>query len=428
MSVQVEETGPVERRLRIDVPTAEVDAAFDAVYRDLARGARIRGFRPGKAPRSVLERMLGGRARAEVLERLVQDSLARAIQEVELDVVAEPRLRPDSEPKEGAPFVYEATVEIRPTIELVKVRGLEVERPTLPEPDEDPVDQYLEELRASQAQLTEEPEGMQAARGHVAVLDFEGSVEGKPFPGGSGKEMALELGSGRTIPGFEDQIEGMVVGTEREFDVEFPADYPSEEVAGKRAHFGVRLLELKRKELPELDDELAKDVSDFDTLDALREDLRSKVAAGRERETGRLLREAVARKLVGENPFPVPPSLVDRQLSSRLAQAVGSLGRDVPTDRVREAVERWREEWRPQAEDQVRLSLLVPEVAGAESIEVSDEDVDEAMKEIAKARNVKLTQLRREYRERGLLEGVRASVLEERVLEFLVAQATVLEA
>jgi trigger factor len=427
MSVQVEETGPVERRLRIDIPTAEVDAAFDSVYRELARTTRVRGFRPGRAPRSVLERMLGERARAEVVERLVHESLPRAVNEADLAVVGEPRLRPEAEPKQGTPFVYEATVEIRPPIELRKVRGLEIERPVLPEPEEDPIDHYLEELRGSQAQLVAEPEGTLAARGHVAVLDYEGTCDGRPFEGGSGKEVALELGASRAVPGFEEHIEGMSVGTEREFDVEIPETYPGREVAGKQAHFNVRLVELKRKELPDLDDELAKDVSDFDSLEALREDLRAKVTASRDREMARLLRETVANKLVEENPFPVPPSLVERQLSSRLAQAVGALGREVPVDQVREAVEKWREEWRPQAEDQVRLALLVPDVAKAESIEVTDEDVEAALREIAQARNVKVTQLRREYRERGVLDGLRASVLEERVLEFLVAEATVSE-
>ena len=145
MSVQVEETGPVERCLRIDVPTAEVDAAFDAVYRALARTTRIRGFRPGRVPRSVLERMVGDRARAAVVERLLEESLPRAIEEADLAVVGEPRLRPESEPKQGSPFVYEATVEIRPPIELRKVRGLEVEKPRLPEPEEDPAERYLQD-------------------------------------------------------------------------------------------------------------------------------------------------------------------------------------------------------------------------------------------------------------------------------------------
>jgi trigger factor len=401
MSVQVEETGPVERRLRVDVPTARVDAAFDAVYRTMGRQVRVRGFRPGHVPRSVLERMLGERARGEVMERVLRESLPKAIEEADLAVVGEPRLTPGEEPKQGSPYSYEVTVEIRPEIELRKVRGLEVTRPELPEPDEDPVERYLGELREAHAQLVEEPVGTTAARGRI------------------------EIGSGRAIPGFEEQIEGMAAGGEREFDLELPEGYPVAELAGKRTHFRVQLVGLKRKDLPALDDEFAKDVSEFDTLQAFRDDLNRRVAEGREKERERALREAVARKLVEENQFPVPPSLVERQLSMRIARAATQLGRELPEERLRELVSRWREEWRPQTEQSVALSMLVHDVAKAESIEVSGEDVDTRLREIAEQRDTTVTKLRRESRDTGLVEGIEASLLEERVLEFLVSEASV---
>jgi trigger factor len=425
MSVQVEETGPVERRLRVDVPTARVDAAFDAVYRTMGRQVRVPGFRPGKVPRSVLERMLGERARGEVMERLLRDSLPGAIEEAELALVGEPRLTPGEEPKQGSPYSYEVTVEIRPEIELRKVRGLEVTRPELPEPDEDPVEHYLGELREAHAQLAEEPEGTTAARGRVAIVDYEGTCDGEPFDGGSGQGATIEIGSGRAIPGFEEQLEGMAAGGEREFDLDLPEGYPVAELAGKRAHFRVQLVGLKRKELPELDDEFAKDVSEFDTLQAFRDDLNRRVEEGREKERERALREAVARKLVEENPFPVPPSLVERQLSMRIARAASQLGRELPEERLRELVSRWREEWRPQTEQSVALSMLVHDVAKAERIEVSGEDVDTRLREIAEQRDTTVTKLRRESRDTGLVEGIEASLLEERVLEFLVSAASV---
>ena len=428
MNVEVEEIGPVERRLRVEIPTAEVDAAFDVVYRQMARTARIRGFRPGRVPRSVLERLLGDRARSEALERLIQDSLPSALKEAALSIVGEPRLSPDVEPKQGTPFVYEATVELRPEIELRAVRGLQVRRPELPETEEDPVESYLGELRESHAQLLEEPDGTAAARGRIAILDYEGTCEGRPFEGGSGREATLELGSGRAIPGFEEQIEGMTVGAERDIELDLPEAYPNPQLAGKQVRFHVKLLGLKRKELPDLDDEFAKDASEFDTLEAMRQDIRSKVDEGRASEAKRLLREEVAKKVLEENPFPVPPSLVDRQLGGRLARALGQLGRDVPEDRLRELVERWREEWRPHAEQEVRLALVVPEIARTEGLEVTDEEVDTKLRELAKHRGTTAVQLRRENRERGLVEGVRASLLEERVLEFLVSKATVSDA
>jgi trigger factor len=350
MGVQVEETGPVERRLRVEVPTAEVDAAFDAAYHRMARSTRIRGVRPGRAPRSVLQKVLGDRARAEVLEKLLEKSLTTAIEEADLAVVGDPKLRPEAEPKEGAPFVYEATLEIKPRIELQKVQGLELERPELPEPEEDPVERYLQDLRASHGQQIEEPEGTAAARGRIAIIDYTGTCEGRSFQGGSGQEVSLPLGAGRAVAGFEEQIEGMTVGTERAFDVDLPAEYPVQEVAGKRVSFQVRLVGLKREELPDLDDEFTKDVSEFDTLEAFRDSLRARLQVARDKEAERLLREAAARKVIEENPFPVPSGLVERQLQSRIGRAIGQMGKELPEERIRELVDRWREEWKGLAE------------------------------------------------------------------------------
>jgi trigger factor len=426
MNIEVQETGPVERKLRVEIPTADVDAAFDQAYGKLGRSARVRGFRQGHVPRAVLERTLGDRAREEVLERLVRESLPKAIEEASLTLLGEPVLRPDAQLKQGSPFVYEATVEIRPAIELKRVRGLEIERPEVPEPEEDPIERYLEELRSSHAQLIEEAEGAIAARGHVAVVDYEGTYDGRPFEGGSGQEVAVELGAGRAVSGFEEGIEGMTVGEERTFELELPAEYRVPEVAGRQVRFRVGLKGLKRKERPDLDDEFAKDVSEFDSLEALREDLRRRLGEGREHEARRLLREAAARKLIEENPFPVPPTLVERQLESRISRVISQLPGGVPPERMREIIDRGREEWRAQAEQEVRLSLLLPEIASDVGIEVSNEDVDAQLRPVAKERDVKLTQLRREYQEQGVLEGVRAALLEERVLEFVVSEATVL--
>ncbi len=427
MDLQVEETGPVERRLRVEVSTAEVDAAFEVVYRQLGSKARLRGFRPGKAPRTVLQRVFGDQARAETMERLVRETLPKAIEQAELALVSDPRLAPEAEPKEGAPFIYEANVEIRPSIELKTVRGLEVTRPTLPEPEQDPLERYVEELRASQAQLIEEAEGVQAARGHVVRLDYEATVEGEPFDGSQGRGQQLELGSGSAIPGFEEQVEGMTVGAERDFEIELPASFPRQELAGKLARFHLTLHELKRKELPELDDEFAKDVSEFDTLDALRADASQRIEEGRQRQQTQAEREAVIEALVQANPFPVPPSLVDRELDGQIARVLAPM-RSLPPEQLEPQIQSLRERWRPQAERGVRLALLVPEIAREESIEVADADVDARVAEIAKERNEPVRKVRRSLAEQGVLDALRAGLLEERVVEFATAQATLSDA
>ena len=424
MNVEVEETGPVERKLRIEIPTADVDATFEQVYRTMAKGARIPGFRKGKAPRSVMERYFGEQARGEVLERLVQKSLPEAVQEVDLAVLGEPQLDPGDPPREGSPYAYLATFDIRPSITLERIRGLEVVRPSLPEPEQDPVERHLEELRLQHAQLVEEDGSVLSARGHQAVIDYEASVDGAPFGGSKGEETIVELGEGRALPGLEEQLEGMTVGQERELELEMPDSYPEERVRGKNAHFKVKLVALKRRELPELDDELAKDASQFDTLAELREDLNRRVQQGRDREAQRLLREAVGDALIAANPFPVPQGLVDRQLSSRLQRAVQQL-QQLPEAELSKLVESWREEWRPHAERDVQLALLMPELCAAENIEVTDGDVDERLTTLAEQQGQSLAQVKRSYREQGMLEALRNGLLEERVLDFLIAEATV---
>lgn len=426
MELEVEELGPVERRLRIQVATAEVDAAFDAVYRQIGRSAQLKGFRRGRVPRSVLERRFGEQARGEVLERLVRSSLPDAIRQAELDEVAT-RVDPEGEPRQGTPYAYAARIEIRPEIELAQVRGLEVEVPREPEADDEAVDAYLERLRSAHAQLVEEPPDTLAARGHVVVVSFEGTLDGRAFPGGRGEEAQLELGSGHAIPGFEEQLEGLTAGSEREFDLDLPESYTDPALAGRRVHFHARLLEIRRREIPELDDEFAKDVSQCASLAELRADLEKRLEKERAAHQRQQRHQAVLDALVARNPFPLPPTLVERQLGARLERAARSLAGRVPIDELRTQVERWREEWRSDAERDVRVGFLVPRVAEAEGIDVSDDDVDARLREQAKESGESPAALRRKYTERGLLDALRAQLVEDRVVDFLLSEATVSE-
>ncbi|MFQ5514951.1 MAG: trigger factor [Myxococcota bacterium] len=423
MQLEIEETGPVERRLRIELPTVEVDAAFDAVYRGFGRSARLPGFRKGKVPRSVLERYFRESAQHDVLQRLIQESLPRAIDRSELPVLGEPRIEPTGQPQQGAPFAYDVSVEIRPPIELKKLRGLVVHHPELPEPDQDPVEAHLEELRVAHAQLVEEPEGVTAARGHFAVIDYDATVDGRSFEGGSGRESTVEIGAGRSIPGFEDELIGLSVAQERDFELALPESYPGA-LSGKTASFHVKLVGLKRRELPSLDDEFAKDVSEFETLAELEADLRRRVDEGREAERKRRLREAVVEALIESNPFPVPPGLIERALARRIARTTGSLQGRIPEEEIGKLIADWREQWRPVAEREVRLGLLVPEIAKAEGIDVSSEEVEERLRQMAEEEGQPLSKLKRVYRERGLQEALEAALLEEKVVEFLLSQAT----
>jgi len=429
MNVSVEETGPVERRLHIEIPATEVDAAFTAFFREMRREAHIKGFRPGKAPREVLEQYFGDRAASEVLQRLVEGSLFRAIQERELDVLGEPRLSAAEPPKPGAAYAYDVNVDVRPKIELGKVAGLELKRPVLPTPEQDPVDAHLEELRQRHAQLLDEASGVQAARGHVAVIDYVGKIDGEPFTGSSAQETQVEIGAGRTFGGFEDNLVGMAVGDERAFDVQMPEDHEDEKLRGKTVRFETRLMALKRRELPGLDDEFAKDVSEHATLEELRAELQRRVSEGRDAEQKRLERTAVIDALLEANPFPVPPALVEAQLRHRVSRMLSQLGgARMGRDVIAQLAQRWQEEMRPQVEKEVRLALLTPEIAKRESLSVSDEEIDAQLARIAEASQRKLSEVKREYREHQLTDALRAGLLEEKVVEFALSGANLSDA
>jgi trigger factor len=429
MNVSVEETGPVERRLHIEIPATEVDAAFSSFFGEMRRNAHIKGFRPGKAPRAVLEQYFGDRAAGEVLQRLVERSLFRAITEKELDVLGEPRLAAAEPPKPGIAYAYDVHVDVRPAIEIQKVSGLDVTRPALPTPERDPVDAHLEELQQRQAQLVDEASGIEATRGHIAVIDYVGKIDGEPFAGSSAHETQVELGAGRTFGGFEDNLPGMRVGDERAFDVQMPEDHEDEKLRGKTVRFEVKLVALKRRELPELDDEFAKDVSDHATLAELRAELQRRVAEGRAAEQKRAERSAVIDALLEANPFPVPPALLEAQLRNRVARMLQQLGgARMGREVLASLAERWQQEMRPQVEKELRLALLAPEVAKRESLSVSDEELDAQLARIAEASQRKLSEVKREYREHQLGDALRAGLLEEKVVEFALSAANLVDA
>ena len=317
---------------------------------------------------------------------------------------------------------------MRPTIELKQVRGLNVRVPELPTPERDPIEAHLEELRIAQAQQVEEPEGTAAARGHLAVIQYQAraageAVDGEPAP----REITVELGSDRSFPGLEEQLEGMVVDQQRSFELPAPGAPESAGEGEKRIAFEVRLVGLRRRELAELDDEFAKDVSEFETLDALRADLARRVEEGREAEKKRLLREATIDAVTEANPFPLPNGMVERQLSGRIARAVSQFRGQVPPEELGKRVERWRTEWRAQAERDVRLALLVPEIAKAEQLRVSPEDIEAQLGKLAEEQGTSADVLRQRFTDHGLLDALEGGLLEQCVVEFLGSQATLLE-
>jgi len=423
--VAAHEESSVVRRLDVVVPAARVRRAYDRAYRELARSARIRGFRPGKAPRSVLERLYGASVAEQIEQRLVAETLPDALEQAGLDVVAEPEVDAAA-PSQDQEFRYSARVEVKPAIALPELSGLPARRPRVEVTDAD-LDAELEALRQRQAPLVEEPEGTRAARGHVLAIDFTGTVDGQPFEGGRGEGVEAELGAGRFLADFEAQLEGALAGEEREVRVRFPDDYASEALAGREAVFTVRVVAVRRRALPALDDEFAKDLGDFESLAALRERLRSDLLAACERASRAELRRSLVDALIDRTRFEVPPGLLTRELHRRLHAARHRLEGRMPGPALEEQLARWQDEWRPRAERDVREALLLEAAARAEGVEIGNEAVEARIAEMAKERGLAPARLRQAFDEGALEQSVRVELRDERVLARLGEQAKVEE-
>jgi trigger factor len=423
VQVHATESGPVRRTLEVEVAPERVDRAFERVYRELGRHARVKGFRPGKVPRSVIRKLHGGTAAEEVERLLVTQTLADAVEETGVQPVVEPAVEAPT-PVEGEPFRYTVALEVKPEISLPELEGLPARRPRV-EVDEAQVERELESLRQRNAPLVEEPEQVAAARGHVLTLDFEGRVDGQPFAGGTARGHELEIGAGRFVPGFEEQLEGARAGDDLQVRVTFPEDYGAADLAGRKAVFDVHVHAIRRRDLPALDDEFAKDVGDFETLDDLRERIRSELREAQERQAKTAVERSVMDALLERTAFEVGPGLVERQLRSRLQAAHRQLEGSVPHASLHEQLARWQEEWRPQAEREVRESLVLEAVAREQGLSVDDETLQARIEEMAARQGVDARTLRKAYEERGLFEGLRAQLLDEAALAWLVARAKV---
>jgi len=282
MNVRIEEVSSIAKKLHIEVAAEKVDQEIERAFRKIGKSAKIKGFRPGKVPLTVLEKYYAGEMEREVLGRLINDTYFRALDDHAIPAVGEPRIVDSSGVSRGQAFTYQAEIEIKPEVTARDYTGIALQKEAFAvEPGV--VDGRLEELRASRAQLEVSPRS-QARTGDSVVIDFEGFVDGQPFDGGQAEDFVLELGSGSLIPGFEEQVAGMERGTQREIAVSFPADYGQPTLAGKPATFRVALKEIKEKVVPALDDEFAKGFG-VDTLAALRAELETSY---RSQETSRI--------------------------------------------------------------------------------------------------------------------------------------------
>ena len=363
--------------LTVEVSAEEFEAAVEKAYRKQRGSIRVPGFRPGKAPRKMIENMYGsGVFYEEAVNEALPDAYTAAVKEQELEVVGYPEVELLSVGKEG--FSFKATVAVYPEVTLGQYKGVEAPKAEVSVTDED-VEGRVKEMADRNSRMVS-VEDRAVAKGDVANIDFEGFLNGVPFDGGKGDSFDLEIGSGQFVPGFEDQVAGMSISEEKDIDITFPEDYHAD-LAGKTVVFHVKVNAIKVKELPALDDEFAKDVSEFDTLDELKKDVREKMLAEREEAAKRAFEDAAMSKVAAGIQADIPDAMIEEQAKrfvDNFRMQLQSQG--VPYEEYMKMTgmeeEKLLADARVPAEGQVRMDLAIAAIVKAESLEASDEDVE----------------------------------------------------
>lgn len=424
MQVNVSRVSPVVIELQIQLPEETVKAEINRAYSALSKRAHIKGFRPGKAPRSVLEKLFAPQVANDVTNTLVQTSLTQAIAKENVTPINQPSVQPDSLPQVGTAFSYKARFEVQPELGDVKYEGFEVERPSI-EVEDKLVDDELENLRARNAQL-KAPEPARAAKeGDVATIDFVLSVDGEEIKDGGGTGVQLELGTGQALPEIDAVLLGKEIGAKADAKTTFPAEHPRTDFRGKEGVFAITLTDLKEKVLPELDDEFAKDLgANFTTLVELRVDIFEKLKKAMKDRADQAVAEQLVLKLNEANPCEVPPSLVDaqaRMMEQELSQQARRMGQRF----TKEQAQILATQVRADAERKVRAGLVMASIARAQEFKVTEEDLENGIKELAEESGKNVAKVRAEYREKSKRDVLVGMVLEDKILTYLEGKAKV---
>lgn len=386
MSVQVENLEKNMAKLTIEVSEDKLEEALQKAYLKQKNKISLPGFRKGKVPRNMIEKMYGPEIFFEdAANMLIQENYGAAVDESGADIVSRPSIDV-TQIEKGKPFIFTAEVAVRPEVKLGKYMGVTVTKIDTTVTDEE-VDEAVEKERDNNARtITVEDRAIE--NGDTAVIDFEGFVDGVPFEGGKGENHSLEIGSHSFIDTFEDQLIGKNTGDEVEVNVTFPEEYHAADLAGKPAMFKVKIHEIKAKELPELDDEFAQDVSEFDTLAEYKENVKKNIAERKEAEARRTKEDEAIRKIVEKSSMEIPDAMIDTQVESmieefaqRIAQQGLSFEQYMQFSGM--TMDKMKDQVRPEAVSRIESSLVLEQIAKDENIEVSDADVDAEIDKMA---------------------------------------------
>ena len=425
MSLQVEKLEKHMAKLTIEVPAEEFDAAIKNAYNKNKNKFSIPGFRKGKAPLAMLEKMYGaGIFYEDAANEVIDASYPKAAEESKEEIVSTPEIKV-TQIEKGKAFIYEATVALKPEVTLGEYKGVEVKKAEAVVTDED-VENELTAARKKNGRLIDVEDGA-IEDGDNTIIDFTGYIDDKTFDGGAGTDYPLVIGSHSFIEGFEDQLIGKKKGETCDVNVTFPAEYHADELAGKPAKFVVTIKEVKRNELPELNDEFASEVSDFDTLDEYKADIRKKLQEKKEQDAKVENENNVIEKVVENAQMELPQPMVDtqaREMVENYARRLQSQGLNI-NDYMKYTgmtPEKLMEQMRPEAEKRIKTRLVLEKVVEVENVEVSDEKLDEQINEIAASYKLEGAKLKEMMGEREK-EQIREDLKVQAAIDLLVEQA-----
>jgi trigger factor len=427
MQTHVEEISQVKRRITVEIEAEKVALKFDKGLRELSKKVKIKGFRPGKAPRRIIEQYYGTQIINEVKNDLIRESFPEVIEETGLIPLASPSIE-DGVLRQGEPFSYIIDMEVRPEFELKDYMGISVDK-EIADISEDDVDKRLEEIREAHARLVSLDEGRRVHEGDYAVVDYTGFWNGKPLTDIKGSDFTVLVGSTHFYPEVETGIVGMKKDDEKEIQVDFNANFNDTRLAGKSVVFHVRIKDIKAKDLPELNDEFARTLGDeFPSLTVLRERVKEDLALQEEKRVDREVRNRLLKKIAATVDFELPRSLVERQIDRSIAslkQSVLHSGSQLESAGISE--EKMRDDLMPVAERKVKEDLVLGKIADMENITIEEEDMRDGFQRLSVQTGKDPGALERFYETNNLMDSFRNQLLVEKTLNHLVQGANITE-
>jgi trigger factor len=414
--------------LSIVLPTESVKEELEKAYSDLSKRVKIPGFRTGKVPRAIVEARYGKKVEFDVVDSLISKSYQVAVKKENLEPVSPPKFG-KIRYKKNEPLSFEARVEVRPEFEISDYKGLVLEREERPVTEED-VSRKLSELQEMHAELISVQDRNKVEMGDVLIVDYEGFCHGEPIPNTKRENFLIVLGETVLAPGADEKIVGMKRGQEKEIELTMPKDHPDKKYAGKKVTFRVLVKEIKQKVLPPLDDEFAKDVGGFDSMNELKRKIREDLERLEAERAHKALQDKALDAICEKVSFSLPPSMVERETNALINAFARSLSPKTIQDYLKEnkmTLEALKQDFLPKAERSLKRGFVIDTIAKKEGIEVTEEEVDERISAIAEGQNIDVTEMKLRLEKDGKIEDLKADIRIDKSLNFLLEHAEIKE-